>query len=483
MSASIAANRSTDSPIEENKDIKYNRNKNRNKMSRNRTRLANGSSDEESAKEARKIFPLPVLRHGQRQPSNHASNTAPTLENQVNRTIVVPDDFTYVSELTSPEESYPNELSTTKILTSQNLRALEAGLQQHPPPTQTPKTFPYHPRIEDDEELDDDIAELEVNADDFSYDGDEIKSPKGKSLLLALFCLLVVVAAVAVGIGVSQSQKRENEESSLVASPTGPPNTAGVPTSVPTEQMTDPTSSDPPGIETASPVEAPVDVPEESPTPASSSPPTEKPATSEPGPQLSPAPTALSTPGSTPAPTAGNTSVSTLSPTTEPTSLSTALSTPEQTSEPTASSSPPPTPDPIESSTPATTPAPTEDITGGGSGGCVDQVKATESCYPLGEPITVTFSICEPDPEFLDWIGIYRDDGTLDATNLGEPRYWESTCVTSACQREPYSGTVPLDITDLREATYQLFLVKDDSDSSPYSAFAVGNSFQVSSSC
>lgn len=178
-----------------------------------------------------------------------------------------------------------------------------------------------------------------------------------------------------------------------------------------------------------------------------------------------------SIPESTPAPTPAQTPV--------PTPAQTPAPTPAQTFAPTLA----PTQTATEPNTPATTPALTEGPTEGSGGDCVDQLATVDPCYPPETPISVTYSVCQPDPSGLDWIGVYSDNGTLDAYNLGEPRYWESSCVTSECRREPYSGQLPLDVTDLREGTYKIFLVRGQSDSGPYTAFATGNSFQVSSSC
>jgi hypothetical protein len=436
MSDSLVTNRSYDTSSEEN----Y-----RNMVNSNRHSRYPAGQDEESAKELRKIFPLPVLRHGHRE---EPANVMPQqYQNQVDTTILVPDDFTYVSELTTPEESYPNEIPTTKSLTSQNLRALESGLHTLPqhPPNQAPKAFPYQKREEDDDDDLDDVDDLQANPEDFSYDGEDPKPANGKLMcLVALFVLLVVAAAVAIGVGVAVSQN--SDSNALEGVPTSPPIDGGSPTAAPTSGTAPiaPTATNPPAPTATSPTtvetESPVDVPTEAVTPA----PTEAPV--------------IVVPDPTPAPTDA-----------------------EGTPQPTPATTPAPTETATEPNTPATTPAPTEGVSP--TGGCVDQLTTLETCYPLGVPITVTFSVCEPDPDGLDWVGVYRDDGTLEASNLGEPRYWESSCVTSECQQEPYSDELPLDVTDLSAGTYKIFLVRDDSDSAPYSAFATGNSFQVSSSC
>ncbi|KAG7352839.1 hypothetical protein IV203_008887 [Nitzschia inconspicua] len=424
--------------------------------------------DEESAKELRKIFPLPVLRHDHGAVHHNTGYPMPYQHqhpNQINTEITVPDDFTYVSELTSPEETYPNEIPTTKSLTSQNLRALESGQilnsLQAPPNMPTPKTFPYQSKDDDDEDAEaDNIPINKWNAEDFSYNGEEDSKPRGKLMcLIILFVLLVIAAAVGIGVGVGVSESTKKDSSAIVDVPTGPPIEIDFPTSAP--------SVSPTGIDTDSPDYTGSPAATSAPTITMTAAPTVSPETTQPGPTPTLAPSAATTtPAPIPAPTIPATSAPTFSPTQPPVATPTAPP-PVATPAPTA---PPP----------VATPAPTE----GAPDGCVNQVTAIQSCFTSGSPIDVSFNVCSPDPNGEDWIGIYRDTGDLISSSLGEPRYWESSCVTSECRREPYSGLLPVGAVNLSEGTYKVFLVSsDDSDTAPYRAFATGNTFQVSDSC
>jgi hypothetical protein len=365
---------------------------------------------------------------------------------------ITPSDCTVISELTEDIRTVdvinPPGL---KPLTSSNIVRMENGESDA-----TPKTATFDTHDHEDKE------EVKVTA--WNSEGlnalKHSKKHRTRMICFAVLFLLIVIAAVSLGVGLSQNTSKSSNESQL---PDG-----GTPSPGETPSPTDPGETPSPTIASTVIVDPPTEAPV---GPGETSSPTVE-STDEVTDVVTPAPTVAPT---------------TLRPVPEPTEAPVPAPTPAPVPAPTPAPVPAPTPapvpDPTQAPVPDPTDAPVEAPTGGGD--CRDTLDADKSCYGLSDEIIVTYTVCNPDPNGDDWIGVYRNPQDLDPSSLGDARYWETICNFSWCRGpEPYSNTMTMGITPSRltEGTFGLYLVAGTDESTPYASFAQ-TVFEISSNC
>ena len=132
---------------------------------------------------------------------------------------------------------------------------------------------------------------------------------------------------------------------------------------------------------------------------------------------------------------------------------------------------PKPTPRPTPRATPAPTPAPTT-------------IDTDMMCYHRGQDIKVSFS--NPHPYTDDWVGIYY--AGADPHELGHPLLWLWTCGDQHCRGKVEDGMLIFGYGDPDESGTKSFplpagdyiaVIARNRGSTPYSALAVSDSFEV----
>lgn len=98
----------------------------------------------------------------------------------------------------------------------------------------------------------------------------------------------------------------------------------------------------------------------------------------------------------------------------------------------------PPTPPPTRNPTPPPTPAPTPPPT---FGRCFDSIATSKSCYLVGEPISITFTNCNPQGN--DWVGAYASN--VQSGGHFNPLLWKWSCGTQGCFGAVTQGNLSLD--------------------------------------
>jgi len=110
---------------------------------------------------------------------------------------------------------------------------------------------------------------------------------------------------------------------------------------------------------------------------------------------------------------------------------------------------------------------------------CVSTIATKETCYENGDDIEIGFNNC--DPTSVDWIGIFpaRDD----VSNLRQPLAWLWVCGNQFCNNPVVSGEATLyKVSGFGD--FRVLLLRDDENNDTgFSAYGIGNSFSISSTC
>ncbi len=113
------------------------------------------------------------------------------------------------------------------------------------------------------------------------------------------------------------------------------------------------------------------------------------------------------------------------------------------------------------------------------SSSCVATISTDKTCYENGENIKITFNNCQPEPS--DWLGIYTARQGL--SNLNQPLTWVWTCGDQFCNDSVSNGEVTV-YGATGFGSYRAYLLRDnESGRGSYTAYAIGNTFTMSSSC
>jgi hypothetical protein len=131
-----------------------------------------------------------------------------------------------------------------------------------------------------------------------------------------------------------------------------------------------------------------------------------------------------------------------------------------------------------------TTAAPTASTTSTTSNeACITMIATDKECYNRGDDIQISFNNCEPTA--TDWIGIYPLRQGVQ--NLRQPRTWVWTCGDQLCNNNAVvSGNAT--INDFYDTSgiimYRALLLRGEGNRfGGYAAYAIGNSFRISSDC
>jgi hypothetical protein len=110
---------------------------------------------------------------------------------------------------------------------------------------------------------------------------------------------------------------------------------------------------------------------------------------------------------------------------------------------------------------------------------CDSMVMTDQSCYAVGEEISILFENCDPARD--DWIGIYTDDSNRDPDDVGSPLDWLWTCGTQNCRGVAFVDTLPFG-GGLEEGSYTAYLVRlPEDEEEPYPSYARSETFVISS--
>lgn len=110
---------------------------------------------------------------------------------------------------------------------------------------------------------------------------------------------------------------------------------------------------------------------------------------------------------------------------------------------------------------------------------CVSTITTDKTCYKNGDDIRIVFNNCEPKAS--DWIGIYP--ARQGVSNLRQPLSWVWTCGNQLCNDPVASGEATL-FDASGSGSFRALLLRDNNNrGSGYVAYAMGNTFAVSSRC
>jgi len=112
------------------------------------------------------------------------------------------------------------------------------------------------------------------------------------------------------------------------------------------------------------------------------------------------------------------------------------------------------------------------------SSSCMATISTDKICYDNGENIQISFNNCQP--ESSDWVGIYP--ARQSVSNLNQPLTWVWTCGDRFCNDSVSSGEVTI-YGATGFGSYRAFLLRDNESGRGYTAYAIGNTFTMSSRC